>query len=110
MTGLHHGSERCGQINGEGIAWDAGAFAAIAYLLIVSSPLPAVAARPPARRARCTLSYEYFVTTRDNAGRRSSPRTGVARASRARCCGPAPARTRRERGGTGSRNASATRR
>jgi hypothetical protein len=35
MTGLHHGSERCSQINSEGTASGAGAFAAIAYLLIV---------------------------------------------------------------------------
>jgi hypothetical protein len=85
MTGLHHGSERCSQINGEGIA--------LGRRRVRRHRVPA-----DRRHRRCllwprgrllaalgALSYEYFLTTRDNAGRRSSPRTGVGRASRARC-------------------------
>jgi K+-sensing histidine kinase KdpD len=87
VTDLHQAGDRWSQINGEGIAWGAGAFAASLLVGIVLQPvrrtvglenatvvylLVIVAAADGGRGAgllaalAAALSYDYFLTTPDN--------------------------------------------
>ncbi len=85
MTDLHQAGDRWSQINGEGIAWGAGAFAAsllvgivlqpvrrtvglenVVYLLVIAAAADGGRGAGLLAALAAALSYDYFLTTPDN--------------------------------------------